>query len=211
MVSPAPRSKNRTSSVWSSTTRTKETLVRLGKRGMAFQLRSQRSPVEIEIVDEDGALRIADVQDDTLRGPGRWSTRNSSTCGRPMFISNRVAVSPCAPAGADASGRRRLRCERSRLARPASTSSAAAQRVPLPEISLRLPSEFHSSMARVGVAGVVASAASRPRRRRCGDRRWQRRNARRYRPLAGSCARQVSRKSLRAPCALTNGIVHGWR
>ena len=35
----------------------------------------------------------------------------------------------------------------SSFALPVSTSKAAAQRVPLPEISLRLPSEFHSSMA----------------------------------------------------------------
>ena len=34
----------------------------IGKSGVPFELRSQRSPVEIKIVNEDGALRIADVQ-----------------------------------------------------------------------------------------------------------------------------------------------------
>ena len=35
----------------------------IGKARMAFQRRAQRSPVEIEILDEDSALRIPDVQD----------------------------------------------------------------------------------------------------------------------------------------------------
>ena len=43
-----------------------DTLVRLGKRGWRSRSRAQRLPVEIEIVDENGALRIADVQDHAL-------------------------------------------------------------------------------------------------------------------------------------------------
>ena len=44
----------------------------------------------------------------------------------------------------------------------ASTSKAAAQRVPLPEISLRLPSEFHSSMAASSVPLVPRDIRSHP-------------------------------------------------
>ncbi len=81
MVSPAPRSKKRTSSVCRSTTRTKETLVRFGKARMPLDPAPSAAPVEIEIVDEDGALRIADVQDRGLAVRARsWR-----------------AILPCAP------------------------------------------------------------------------------------------------------------------
>jgi hypothetical protein len=43
-----------------------------------------------------------------------------------------------------------------------STSSAAAQRVPLPEISLRLPSEFHSSIEASSVPPVAREISSQP-------------------------------------------------
>lgn len=89
---------------------------------------------------------------------------------------------------------------------PVATKRAAAQRVPLPEISLVLPSEFQSSIA----AGVplfefeirIQPSAPAP------VWRWQiaRASAAGSPACGGNCSLHVSRKSFRAPCAFVNGI-----
>ena len=90
--------------------------------------------------------------------------------------------------------------------RPDATRCAAQQRVPLPESSLRLPSEFQSWIAAsVSVDGdkIFQPSAPTPVYR---SQIATATDARSSSP-AGNRSRQVSRKSFFAPCAFMKGIV----
>src|SRR6185312_7966734 len=92
-----------------------------------------------------------------------------------------------------------------------SSAKAAAQRVPLPEISASLPSELKRRVSRPFSEGLTIIHPSPP----TPVVRAQIRRAVSGRLAAGAWRAQVRRKSFSAPCSLVNGIfirtVHGER
>ena len=211
MVSPAPRSKKRTSRVWRSTTRTKETLVRCGEARMPLQLGSQRAPVEIEIRDEDGALRISDVQDH------RFAVRHEAECSSSMSRRSHVHLEANRPDctlvpelqmfdarrrsgyGSPAGGRGRSRSKRRRAARAvAGDFAVAAVGVVQFDCGIR-------------VRQAETTESSRRRRRRMYGRRSRGRPRRNPRRRQGSFAPGEKKIVARAVRLYERDGDHGWR
>ena len=59
----------------------------IGKTGIGFNSGARGTPVEIEIVHEDGALRVAHIESITALRPCTFAC-SSNTRMSPMFISN---------------------------------------------------------------------------------------------------------------------------
>ncbi len=208
MVSPQPRSKNCTSIVCSSTGTTNDTLVRFGKSGCVSISAPTSRQSKSKLLHEHRALRIPYVEDRRIqpsRCIRRVRARAVSRRGLPMFISNRNAL-PWRSISRRSSTPAPVPM-RIVVAAPSRSAirNAAAQRVPLPDISGSLPSELNS---RIAVACRLRSgarpAASRRLRRRCAGRRSRERHS--AVGSAGASSAQVSRKSFFAPWALVKGI-----
>ena len=91
MVSPAPRSQKRTSMVCSSTRRTKETLVRLGKCGCDSISAPSARQSKSKSSTGTAHCGLPTQTKATSRGPaasGRMRSAASRISARPMFISN---------------------------------------------------------------------------------------------------------------------------
>ena len=164
MVSPAPRSQNRTSSVCRSDGADEGDVGAVGEMRMRFDLGAHAAPVEIEILHKDRALRIADVEQSRLPLALRQSEAEADLLRTPrgpahVHLEGETQTSPVdepqfpqARPGPDA--------ERGSRASSGSTRNAAAQRVPLPEISASLPSALKSRISASQWASSPASATS---------------------------------------------------
>ena len=188
LVSPAPRSQKRTSMVWRSTASDERHIGAVGKPGIAFDGRAHGCASRNRNRRRAGRTADCPRRQSRHRGPARW--RAVPRCAaRPCSFRTRYSRPWCdeqpqmfdARAGADAEFR--LRPVRSRA------SSAAAQRVPLPESSGSLPSELKRRMeaSKSGAGRCDRPASSHRRRRPYSDRRWPRRFP--GRPVAGRVLR----------------------